>query len=257
MLVGSSPINAAIASEFSAGHHASMPPPELVAAHRKAQDAAKAVLRELAATIGADDTEESIASRATGALARYGIQDTWYHDCPALVLLGSRSCMSVSGRVYRPGVERVGQTNLVTIDLSPSHAGHWGDCARSFAVEQGRVSDTPSNAAFLVGVSFVRRLQAAMRQFVTPQTTFHELATWTAQQIDAAGFVNLDFRGNVGHSIATRRDDRVYIEAGNHRPLGEVSFFTFEPHVRAEDGTWGFKHEDIFFFDASGTVEEL
>jgi len=234
-----------------------MPPPELVAAHRKAQDAAKAVLRELAATLGPDDTEQSIASRATAALTRYGIQDTWYHDCPALVLLGSRSCASVSGRVYRPGVEPVGQTNLVTVDLSPSHAGHWGDCARSFVVEQGRVTESPDDVAFAAGVSFVRRLQAAMRQFVRPQTTFHELAMWTAQQIAAEGFVNLDFRGNVGHSIATCRDDRVYIEAGNPRRLSEVSFFTFEPHVREKDGAWGFKHEDVFFFNATGTVEAL
>lgn len=215
------------------------------------------MLWELGATIGPDDTEQSIARRATGALAQYGIQDTWYYDCPALVLLGSRSCTSVSGRVYRPGVEPVGQTNLVTVDLSPSRAGHWGDCARSLVVEQGRVTETPKDAALAAGASFVRRLQAAMRQFVTPQTTFHELAIWTAQQIDAAGFVNLDFRGNVGHSIATSRDDRVYIDAGNHRSLGEVSFFTFEPHVRAKDGTWGFKHEDIFFFGANGALEEL
>jgi len=96
-----------------------------------------------------------------------------------------------------------------------------------------------------------------MRGFVTPQTTFHELAMWTAQQIDAAGFVNLDFRGNVGHSIAARREERVYIEAGNHQPLGEVSFFTFEPHVRHKGGVWGFKHEDVFFFNATGTLEEL
>lgn len=234
-----------------------MTPPALVAAHRKAQDAAKAVLRELAATLGPDDTEQSIASRATGALARYGIQDTWYHDCPALVLLGSRSCTSVSGRDYRPAVEPVGPTNLVTVDLSPSHEGHWGDCARSFVVEQGQVTERPDNPELRRGVEFVGRLQSAMRDFLTPQMTFHDLAVWTARQIEAEGFENLDFRGNVGHSIAARREDRVYIEAGNHRPLAEVSFFTFEPHVRAKDGQWGFKHEDIFFFNATDAVEML
>jgi Xaa-Pro aminopeptidase len=234
-----------------------MPQQELVTAHRKVQDAAKAVLRELAEDIGPEDTEQSIAGRAASALYRHGIRETWYYDCPALVLLGSRSCESASGRHYRPGLERVGQTNLVTIDLSPSHMHHWGDCARSFPVEQGRVTFTPESPALLAGVSFLRRLQSAMRLFVTPRTTFHELAMWTAWQIEAGGFVNLDFRGNVGHSIATRREDRLYIEEGNHRSLGEVSFFTFEPHVRATGEGWGFKHEDIFFFDATGTVEGL
>src|SRR5690349_16731355 len=136
-----------------------MPPPELVDAHRKAQHAARSVLSELAADIGPDDTEQSIASRAARALSRHGIQGTWYYDCPALVLLGSRSCASTSGREYRPGLEPVGQTNLVTVDLSPSYAGHWGDCARSFPVEQGQVTRTPQAAEFAAGVSFLHRLQ--------------------------------------------------------------------------------------------------
>lgn len=233
------------------------PPQELVTAHRNAQDAARAVLRELAENIGPQDTEQSISRRAASALHAHGIRETWYYDCPALVLLGSRSCTSASGRDYRPAVEPVGQTNLVTIDLSPSHSGHWGDCARSFPVEQGRVTFTPESPALLAGVSFLRRLQSAMRLFVRPQTTFHELAIWTAGQLESAGFVNLDFRGNVGHSIARQREDRLYIESGNHRALGEVSFFTFEPHVRATGERWGFKHEDIFFFNSAGTLEEL
>jgi Xaa-Pro aminopeptidase len=230
---------------------------ELVTAHRDAQDAAKAVLRELAEDIRAEDTEQSIATRAADALRKRGIRETWYYECPALVLLGSRSCTSVSGRHYQPSLEPVGQKNLVTIDLSPSHMGHWGDCARSFPVEEGRVTFTPGDPAFVAGLSFVRGLQASMRSFVTPRTTFHELATWSAREIESRGFVNLDFRGNVGHSIARRREDRLYIEQGNHRPLADVSFFTFEPHVRATGGTWGFKHEDIFFFNAAGTLEAL
>ncbi len=135
--------------------------------------------------------------------------------------------------------------------------GQWGDCARSFCVEQGRVAFAPNDPAFAAGIAFLRRLHSAMRLFVTVRTTFHELAVWTARQIESAGFVNLDFRGNVGHSIAARSEDRLYIEADNHRSLGEVSFFTFEPHLRAAGERWGFKHEDIFFFDAVGRIEEL
>ena len=230
---------------------------DLVSEHRKAQHAAKAVLRQLAQEIGPQDTEQSIATRAAAALRRHGIEETWYYHCPALVLLGSRSCLSVSGRDYRPGLESVGQTNLVTIDLSPSQRGHWGDCARSFPVEEGCVTFAPKNPQFVAGLSFVHRLQSAMCAFVTPRTTFHELALWATQQIESEGFLNLDFRGNVGHSIATRREDRIYIERGNHLPLSEVSFFTFEPHVRAASGQWGFKHEDIFFLNSAGMAEKL
>jgi Xaa-Pro aminopeptidase len=234
-----------------------IPSQALIDAHRKVQLVAKAVLGELAESIGAGDTEQSIATRAASALRQRGIQETWYYDCPALVLLGSRSCASASGRAYRPSLEPLGPTNLVTIDLSPSYMGHWGDCARSFPVEQGRVTSTPSCSSFAEGISFLRRLHLQMRLFVKPQTTFQELAIWTARRIESAGFVNLDFRGNAGHSITTRREDRCYIEPGNARPLGEVGFFTFEPHVCAFGERWGFKHEDIFFFDADGTLNEL
>jgi Xaa-Pro aminopeptidase len=233
------------------------PSTELIAAHRKAQHAAKEVLRALAGQIGPDDTERSIAAKAAAALAERGVRQTWYYDSPALVLLGSRSCRSESGATYRPALEAVGQTYLVTIDLSPSYEGHWGDCARSFPIEEGRVALEPESHEFADGLLFLRNLHTAMREFVTPQTTFHSLASWAGQRIQAAGFVNLDFHGNVGHSIATRREDRTYIEAGNHRLLSEVRLFTFEPHVRADHGRWGFKQEDCFFFDSADRLEVL
>jgi Xaa-Pro aminopeptidase len=147
--------------------------------------------------------------------------------------------------------------NLVTVDLSPRRDGYCGDCARSFFVEGGHATRAPRNAEFLAGAAFLQQLHAGMRLFVRPHTTFHELATWSAEQISAAGWENLDFRKNVGHSIAASRTDRLYIEMGNHACLGEVDFFTFEPHVRVAGRPWGFKHEDIFYFDTDGRLEEL
>ncbi len=183
--------------------------PDVLSTHRKVQHAAKSVLRQLAQDIGPEDTEQSIATRAQAALRGRGVQETWYHDCSTLVLLGSRSCLSVPGRDYRPALEPVGQTNLVTIDLSPSYEGDWGDFARSLPIEGGCVTLEPKDPQFRAGLSFVRRLRSAMRAFVTPRTTFHDLAMWAAQRMEAEGFLNLDFRGNVGHSIATRREDRL------------------------------------------------
>jgi hypothetical protein len=86
---------------------------------------------------------------------------------------------------------------------------------------------------------------------------FQELYDWANDRIKASGFENLDFLGNVGHSIATRREDRQYIEAQNMHLLKEVPFFTFEPHVREVGGMWGFKHENIFYFNQDGCVELL
>jgi hypothetical protein len=91
--------------------------------HRGIQGIAKTVLSELGGTIGPADTERTISDRAANLLAGHGITETWYYECPAFVLLGSRSCLSISGRDYRPSDERVGSTNMITVDLSPMREG--------------------------------------------------------------------------------------------------------------------------------------
>lgn len=234
-----------------------MPTDSLIAEHREVQRAAKAVLRELASQISASDTERSIAEKAYAGLCRRGLAETWYYDCPVFVLLGSRSCLSISGRDYEPSLEPVGSFNLVTVDLSPVRRQRWGDCARSFYIEQGRATDEPRSHELRVGKEFLNSLHAAMQAFVRPETTFHELFEWTAERIASAGFEALDFLANFGHSIATRREERQYVQAHNDLCLNQVPFFTFEPHVRVVGGRWGFKHENIFFFNQDGGVEEL
>ncbi len=99
-----------------------------------------------------------------------------------------------------------------------------------------------------------RSLHQALQQFARPDTTFHDLYEFANKLIQAANFENLDFLGKVGHSICRHRDERLYIEAGNPRRLGDVDCFTFEPHISQHGGRWGFKHENI---DCSGALLEL
>jgi Xaa-Pro aminopeptidase len=221
------------------------------------QAAAKDVLQRLIEHITPDSTETSIATAAAAMLADCGYPDTWYYNCPAFVLLGSRSKVSLSGRVYEPSREPVGLQNLVTVDLSPRSGDVWGDCARSFYVEEGVARLAPSAPEFVSGYDAQRRLHQKMRMFVRPGTSFHDLYEFANEQIREEGFENLDFLGNVGHSICQHRDDRLYIEAGNRRRLSEAACFTFEPHIGQPGGRWGFKHENIYYFDDSGVVMEL
>ncbi|MFL1492674.1 M24 family metallopeptidase [Pseudomonas antarctica] len=216
------------------------------------QTAAKWVLQQLSACITPDSTETSIARRATQLLNEAGYPDTWYYDCPAFVLLGSRSLLSVSGRDYRPAQESVGTHNLITVDLSPRSGSHWGDCARSFYMEEGVCRAVPIGVEFGRGHATEHALHDSMRLFVRPETTFNALYEFANDLIETACFENLDFAGNVGHSICAQRDQRLYIEAGNHRRLEEVACFTFEPHIREQGGRWGYKHENIYFFDDQG-----
>jgi hypothetical protein len=127
------------------------------------QSAAKAVLKDLAPMIRADSTEASIAATAHTLLASRGYPKTWYHQCPALVLLGSRSCLSVSGKHYRPALEPVGDFNLVTVALSPCDGDVWGDCARSFCVENGSVTDEPTSNEFRTGLRTQHQLHQGRR----------------------------------------------------------------------------------------------
>ena len=234
-----------------------MPSRELIAEHKIVQGIARAVLDELTLSISPEDSEFTIVEKSASGLRSRGAPDTWYYDCPAFVLLGARSCLSISGSDYQPAKEKVGSYNLVTVDLSPVLAGRWGDCARSFYVEDGTVTNMPTSPEFSIGQLFLASLHAQMLNTVTPQTSFHELWEWANRKITEQGFENLDFLGNVGHSIATTRDARQYIEKGNMALLGGVPFFTFEPHVRELSGGWGFKHENIFFFNNEQLLEEL
>jgi Xaa-Pro aminopeptidase len=234
-----------------------MPTSNQISEHRKAQDAAKSVLERLPEVITARDTEQSIANKAHEMLRELGYPDTWYYHCPALVLLGSRSCMSVSGKTYQASDELVGKSNLITIDLSPTREQYWGDCARSFPVENGKVAIRPETLEFNNGIRFLEQLHLKMLNLVMPETTFGQLFEWTNVCIRESGFVNLDYRSNVGHSIATRKEDRQFIEANNPVQLGSIPFFSFEPFVRLKGGNWGFKHEDVFFFNQAGKLEVL
>jgi Xaa-Pro aminopeptidase len=219
-------------------------------AHIEVQAAAKRVLSILGPTITEADTERSIALRAQALMEQQGIRDTWYHKCPALVLLGSRSTLSVSGRAYVPSEEPVGSFNLVTVDVSPCRDGVWGDCARSYAIENGKFSASPASEEFRAGFTMEQAMHDLMKSEVTPETTFAQLHALASTLLLASGYENLDFNLNYGHSIVTRLEDRIYTSEDNHAPLGSVEYFTFEPHIRRVGSGWGFKHEDIYYFDS-------
>lgn len=46
-----------------------------------------------------------------------------------------------------------------------------------------------------------------------------------------------------------------YIEKGNMTKLGDVKYFTFEPHISFPDSKYGYKKENIYYFDENGLME--
>jgi Xaa-Pro aminopeptidase len=225
--------------------------------YRDVQNIAKKTHEHLGAFINSESTEQSIAKKACELLSDFGAKDTWYHGVPAYVLLGSRSCLSISGRDYQPANESVGETNLISVDLSPMVGDIWGDCARSYFVENGTVTKDPQSRDFQEGHAIEKELHQRMESFVTPETRFSELYEFGNHQINELGYDNLDFLGNLGHSIEKDSAKRRFIDESCHEKLGDVQLFTFEPHIRKLDSVWGFKYENIYYFNSVGRAIEL
>ncbi|MBR7800280.1 M24 family metallopeptidase [Undibacterium fentianense] len=228
-----------------------MPNNELVRAYQDVQNRAKLVMHRLPGLLTPMDSEQSIASKAYALLCQFGLPNTWYYDCPALVLAGQRSCLSISGRQYKPSTEPIGGKNLISVDLSPCVDDIWGDFSRSFAFEFGTYVEHPKTREYQNGLQFQAQLHREMQAWLTPDVSFHTLYQWANLRIRQSGFVNLDFRSNVGHSLEANRESRQFIQANNHNLLSSVNFFSFEPFIRLKGGQWGFKHEDIFYFNDS------
>ena len=74
--------------------------------------------------------------------------------------------------------------------------------------------------------------------------------------IEKNGYINLDFMRNLGHSIERQKNDRVYIEKGNKKALGDTTYFTFEPHISIPNSKYGYKRENIYYFD-NDVIREL
>ena len=98
-------------------------------------------------------------------------------------------------------------------------------------------------------------LHNELLKFATPETTFEQLYFYMNDFIEKAGFVNLDFLGNLGHSIVKAKSDRIYIEQGNDCKLGDVKYFTFEPHISVAGSKYGYKKENIYYFENEKLIE--
>ena len=213
------------------------------------QDIALRVLHDIVPFIKSGNTELDVSDVCTQLLEQYGAKDCWYHNVPALVLVGERTTLSIPGTDYRPLDVAIGANDLVTIDLSPMVDGFWGDCARSYIVEFGSVRSPRKSSTLDHGMYTERELHVLMKEIATPETSMHELYSLINRTIETMGYKNLDFRGNLGHSIEKYLDDRRYIEANNQTMLGDCNLFTFEPHICRTDSTWGFKMENIYYFE--------
>ena len=188
-----------------------------------------------------------------------GADSFWYWDVGAFVFAGDETALSVSGKEYVTSERKICENDIITIDLSPQAGNTWGDYARTIIIEGGLVIPDISgisNPEWKKGLLMEKELHAELRSYADEETTFEELYFHMNKYIDDHDFVNLDFLGNLGHSIERRKEDRIYIENGNKNRLGDVSFFTFEPHIGVKGSDYGYKEENIYYFE-DGRLREL
>lgn len=189
----------------------------------------------------------------------HGADSFWYWDVGAFVFAGDKTAVSVSGREYKTDDQTIETNDIITIDLSPQNNCIWGDYARTLIIENGRIVkdiEQIQNNEWRDGLKVEAYLHEAMLGFVNENTTFEELFYHINDQIKTRGYVNLDFLGNLGHSIVKDKRHRIYIEKENTEKLSAVEAFTFEPHISLPGSLYGFKKENIYGFNG-GVLTEL
>lgn len=187
-----------------------------------------------------------------------GADSFWYWDIGAFVFAGDETTVSVSGREYVTSDRIIALDDIITIDLSPQNNNIWGDYARTLIIEDGSIVDDINNIRNderRAGLLMEEELHKELIAFATPQTTFEELYYHINKLITDRGFINLDFLGNLGHSIVKDKNDRIYTEKGNKALLSSVDYFTFEPHLSVPNSKYGYKKENIYYFNSGKLIE--
>lgn len=222
------------------------------------QQIAKQTMSFIISQIKVGTSLQGLRQLAESKILSLGATSFWYWDIGAFIFSGEETTISVSGKHYRTVNNLIANNDIITVDLSPQVGNIWGDYARTIIIENG-VAVTEinkiSNTEWKNGLLMEDKLHCELLSFAAPETTFEELYLHINKFITDNGYINLDFMGNLGHSIVTHKNDRIYIEKGNRATLASVKHFTFEPHIAVKDSKFGFKKENIYYFKDNKLVE--
>ena len=227
--------------------------------YRGAQKIAKDTIQYIKGKINPGMTLKEVRLLCEEKMYELGADSFWYWNIGAFVFAGDETTVSVSGREYITSDRIIAEDDIITIDLSPQAGDIWGDYARTIIIEDGKVvwsDEDIVNPEWRAGIEMENKLHNRMMEIVSKEMTFEELYYQMNDYIRNEGYINLDFMGNLGHSIVRRKEDRIYIEKDNHTKLGDVRLFTFEPHISMEGSRFGYKKENIYYFD-DGVITEL
>ncbi len=216
------------------------------------QNLNRAAVKHVADTIKTGMSLPYIKKLCEDYLLENGADSFWYWDVGAFIFSGDETALSVSGKEYQVADRIIQKNDIITIDLSPQRNSIWGDYARTLVFEDGVLCDEIEKIKkdeWRNGLQMEEYLHQALIDVGAPDMTFEELYYYMNELIVKEGFINLDFLGNLGHSIVKNKKDRIYTEKGNRKRLSDVRMFTFEPHISIPDSQYGYKKEDIYYFE--------
>ena len=216
------------------------------------QNLNRAAVKLVADTIKTGMSLPYIKKLCEDYLLENGADSFWYWDVGAFIFSGDETALSVSGKEYQVADRIIQKNDIITIDLSPQRNSIWGDYARTLVFEDGVLCDEFEKIKkdeWRNGLQMEEYLHQALIDVGAPDMTFEELYYYMNELIVKEGFINLDFLGNLGHSIVKNKKDRIYTEKGNRNRLSDVRMFTFEPHISIPNSQYGYKKEDIYYFE--------
>ena len=232
---------------------------ETFALYSSMQNLNRSAIKYAADTIEVGMSLSDIKELLENYLLENGADSFWYWDVGAFIFAGDETALSVSGKDYKVADRVIQSNDIITIDLSPQRNDIWGDYARTLVFEDGVLCDEIlkiKKEEWRKGLQMEEYLHQTLLDVGAPDMTFEELYDYMNELIVKKGFLNLDFLGNLGHSIEKNKNDRIYIEKGNRKRLSDVTMFTFEPHISIPNSRYGYKKEDIYYF-ANGKLVRL
>lgn len=226
--------------------------------YKEVQEIAKKTIDYIKSEIKVGMSLIEVREKCEKMMLDLGADSFWYWDVGAFVFANDETTLSISGKSYNTADKEINSNDIITIDLSPQNLNIWGDYARTIIIEDGIVVNNIKdikNDEWRKGLTMEEMLHQELFDYATPNTSFEQLYFHMNDFIVSHGFINLDFLGNLGHSIVKNKADRIYIEKGNQCKLKEVNFFTFEPHIGIKNSVYGYKKENIYYFENDKLLE--
>ena len=226
----------------------------------KAQDIARDCLSHMRDFLKPGMNMERVHQECERYMLEKGSEGWWTHNDPALILFGDLTNYSAHlSPVELIKDKQIRENDLITIDVAPMIGKGWGDMARSYVMEEGRIIDWKDcrDSQIREGMEMEMKLHELFVESVRDDTTFAQLHRIVDGYLNEHGYCNCDYHGNFGHTIENHPDERITISEGMDIVIATYDKpITFEPHICRINGTAGLKYENMYVY-LDGKMREL